>query len=191
MNSILTKCSLDLTLPKQRRSNSTCSNCHKNSKKNRKFVHTPPIALQGMKDPKSEKRYCNRLKSCIRDVRDCRIKLDRCVRFHTPFVCQPCVGCMCLNIKWFVLTLLLEPILLPISSLMGIITFFTRLFHCPHGQDCFYTCLELFVEMDDSVGFYFDSGWWRSKKGDLKKDPNFQGAAEYEHKGMSEGAHEV
>lgn len=128
-----------------------------------------------MKNPKSGKKYCHFLKKLIKKSGIYRIRCDQCVRRHCIFSFQPFAGCLTLNIKWYFFHLLVDPLILPISFLAAIITCIARCCDCRYGQDCYFTCLEIFIVVDDAIGMYYDVGWWRGKKGHLEKDPNFEG----------------
>ena len=118
---------------------------------------------------KSEQPKCRRFKKIVRSITEWREKQESTCRDHCCYPFIPLLACCCLNIKYLFI-IALEPLILPIASLVGIITCFARLLQCHHGQDCLYSLLELFVVFEDCVGFYFDVAWWRKQKGQGVED---------------------
>ena len=112
---------------------------------------------------KKSKRKTAACKKKMRDCAECHFKLESDVKNFLPVCFQPLLSCFCLGWKYFITSLIVEPILLPIACLLGWVTCFFRCLRCPHGQDCLYSFLECFEHVEAIVNFYGDVRWWRQK----------------------------
>ena len=120
---------------------------------------------------KSKQPKCRKFKQIVRNCTVWREKQEIECREQCWYSCIPILACFCLQIK-YTFIILMEPLVVPIGSIFAIVTFFARLFRCHHGQDCFYSLLEIFVVADECIGFYFDVAWWREQKGEGIDDLN-------------------
>ena len=116
----------------------------------------------GPNEPKSKRKTA----ACKKNMRDCAeffFRTESSIKDALPVCFQPLLSCFCLTIKYFLLSLIVEPILLPLSCLFGWVTCCFRTFRCPHGQDCLYSFLECFEHFEGIINFYGDVKWWRGK----------------------------
>lgn len=112
---------------------------------------------------------CRPVKDCIIEWGDKRESVEEGCHDALPFALKPCLACCCVSIK-FILVEFTSPLLIPWMMLLGVITFCTRLFHCPACQDLLYSAMELCMNCEvDLVDLFFDVGYWRKhhKKGEM------------------------
>ena len=99
-------------------------------------------------------------KQFARTVGKGRKSIERECRMKCPYTIIPCVTCLCVTVKITILQMI-EPVVIPIACIAGIISFFMRCFSCTHGKDLVYSCLEWCEIIDDSIGLYWEVDWWR------------------------------
>lgn len=97
----------------------------------------------------------------------------RC-RLKMPYFIVPCISCCCVSIKLAAIIFIFEPILMVTVFFSAIISFVLRLFCCPHGGDCYFSAMECILLLDDLIGLYWESTYWREwerkEDGDKEKE---------------------
>jgi hypothetical protein len=88
---------------------------------------------------------------------------------HLPRPIQPLLSCICIDIKWFLISFA-TPIIIPLVCILGVVTCIIRiLFCCPCGQNTLYSCMEFCAKLEDCLDLYWDVDYWRDHQ---PYDPN-------------------